>query len=612
MPFLAKPSPQTPSTHALPAPALLIATVGGAAVPTLLAWNTSPSPTFLNQALAFALWAMFVAVSAPQVSRAAWRASLPLQAALLLLALAAAGSWLLAALPASLALSALATLAAAALLVAAGAGAGAQDRAAAALPILFAAFCWGYAVAGGLNLVIALVQVFLPGVPDGMLIAHSGYPGRAVGNLRQPNHLSSVFMWSTIAVVALGELKQIGKRSAAVFAALLIFGVVLTASRTGLVSVVLLAVWGLVDRGLSRTTRRMLMAAPLAYAASWMAMAGWAQLSHHAFGGSARLAETDISSSRFAIWRDTLHLIAQQPWRGVGFGEFNLAWTLTPSPHRPVAFFDHSHNLVLQFAVELGLPLAAMVLALLLWALVRAIHNPRPSSVAQRCAWMVVLMIGVHSQLEYPLWYAYFLLPTAWAWGYALGAGSVSLPSTASPTPPLSARSVPLQLAALLLWLGTAGAAYDFSRVARIFSAEAADVPLAERIAEGQRSVFFAHHADYAAVTSGVPLAQPERAFDRVTHYLLDTRLMSAWARSLAARGAVDQARDLAARLREFHKPEAAAFFAPCAAASAASASPTEPTASQPAFQCQLPQRPHDWREFLSGNADSNVGRPIP
>ncbi len=34
---------------------------------------------------------------------------------------------------------------------------------------------------------------------------------------------------------------------------------------------------------------------------------------------------------------------------------------------------------------------------------------------------MLVLMIGLHSLLEYPLWYAYFLLPTAFAWGYRAG-----------------------------------------------------------------------------------------------------------------------------------------------------------------------------------------------
>jgi hypothetical protein len=54
-------------------------------------------------------------------------------------------------------------------------------------------------VAGVLNLGIGLVQVFAPDWPDGDWIAASGIVGRAVGNLRQPNHLSSLLLWSAIA-----------------------------------------------------------------------------------------------------------------------------------------------------------------------------------------------------------------------------------------------------------------------------------------------------------------------------------------------------------------------------------------------------------------------------
>jgi hypothetical protein len=75
----------------------------------------------------------------------------------------------------------------------------------------------------------------------------------------------------------------------------------------------------------------------------------------------------------------------------------------------------------------------------------------------------------------------------------------------------------------------------------------------------------------------------------RATHSLLDTRLMLAWARHLAASGQaeqVDQARWLAQRLREFKNPDADAYFAPCAGGATA------------AVQCQAPQRVHGWREF--------------
>ncbi len=562
-------------------PALATA-IAAAALPSLLAYNVSPSPTFLNQALAFALWAAFVLAAAPTL---ALRAVAPVLGVLGLLAAAAAVSWIPGALPASLALSAIGTLAAAAVLLAAGAGARSRVNA----EELFAAFCWAWAITGVLNIAVGAVQVFAPGLPDGDWIAHSGYPGRAVGNLRQPNHLSSLLLWHCIAVLALFELKRLGRVAAALLGAAGVFAVVLTASRTGLVSVLLLALWGAVDRRLSRPARWLLLAAPLVYLVSWLGMAEWAKVTQAAFGGSERLAETDISSSRFAIWRDTLVLIRQQPWAGVGWGEFNIAWTLTPSPQRPTALFDHTHNLPLQLIVEMGLPLALLVMALLLWGLARGLRRAwaaeGPLGTAQRCAMVMVLMIGLHSLLEYPLWYSYFLLPAAWAWGVALQRAQ----SDTDEVPP----STPLSLSALAVVGVAVLSVLDYSRVAVIFSAAPGAPPLEQRIAAGQKSLFFAHHADYAAVTSGTPGNEPPHAFDRATHYLLDARLMMTWARDLAAKGQVDLARHLAARLREFRKPEAEEFFQPC---------PKEagPPAPGLPFQCEVPQQTHDWREFLS------------
>ena len=46
-------------------------------------------------------------------------------------------------------------------------------------------------------------------------------------------------------------------------------------------------------------------------------------------------------------------------------------------------------------------------------------------------------------------------------------------------------------------------------------------------------------------------------AFERAPHYLLDTRLMMAWAKALAERGEIDKARHVAARLREFRNDQA-------------------------------------------------------
>lgn len=600
-------------------PVALLAAIATLAVaaPTLLAWNVPPSTTFLNQALAVALWGGFiVAVGAGKGATApAARATSPALLALLLMGAAAIGSTAWGALPASLALSGLALLAAAAVALVAGAAAPAGA---------FTAFCIALALAAVPNVAIAWVQVFAPGWPDSEWVARSSLAGRAVGNLRQSNHLASLLLWSAMALVALAELGRLRRAWALAALAIVMWAVVLTASRTGMVGALLLATWALVDRRLTAAGRGLLLSCPAWYALAWAAMAAWAQQAHRAFGGAARLSESVESSSRIGIWRDTLVLIREHPWTGVGFGEFNFAWSLTPLPQRPVAFFDHTHNLVLQLAVELGLPLAAVVLGLLVLALVRAVglawQRPAPGAgadMARRTAVAMVVMIGLHSLLEYPLWYAYFLLPAAWCLGVALGPHAPPLAAAGPPAgaPPGSAgdREAPgqadgvpgggvLRVAGALLVAGALASVADYARVVPIFEAGEGAPPLAQRIAAGQRSVLFAHHAHYAAATVSATPAQELRSLQQAAHHLLDTRLMMAWARAYADAGDLERARHLAARLREFRNAASAEFFEPCAEAAGGAPAATRREAAladQPEpFQCMAPQAALGWRDF--------------
>jgi O-antigen ligase len=516
------------------------------------------------------------------------------------------------------------------------------QRSATASEARFQTLTLAFLLLGLLNSAIALIQVFAPSWPDGAFIAHSSLPGRAVGNLRQPNHLSSLLLWSLIAVIGALELRLLsrwGRQQAVAIAAalmaLMTFAVVLTASRTGLVGVVLLALWGLVDRRLSRPARVLLLAAPLLYAAGWLAMAGWAQATEHTFGGQQRLAAGAESASRLAVWANTLELIRLRPWTGVGWGNFNFAWTLTPFPDRPTAFFDHTHNLPLQLAVELGIPLALVVMGLLGWGLWaawrRSLAATGDSSTAGRCAVMMLLLIGLHSLLEYPLWYAYFLLPTAWIWGLALGVpvephsagltGAVAAgrecgvgatapsdelkPGWDKATSTTAASQWPqhaLAAAGALAVAGSIFAVWDYSRVTAIFSSDSA-LPLEQRIEIGKSSVFSAHHAHYAAATVAERPSEVMDSFDVATHALLDTRLMMAWARAWAELGDLDRARHIAARLREFRNPASEAFFAECEDAAKAT-----PPRELP-FQCSPPPRALTWQDFLPGR-DGRTRQP--
>jgi hypothetical protein len=601
------------------------------ALPLLVAYNVAPSPTILNQLSAMGLWGVALmalaslrrAVNSAALTAAPLASAAPsstlhatrwLVAALLIVALLALGGALWGAVGLGLAVSATGLLLMAAALVVVGAGCSAHP---ALLHTVTRGLVVGWVLLGVASAVVGCVQVFVPQAADGHWIAPSAIVGRAVGNVRQPNHLATLMLGACAALVPLTLMLQARQAAASSMSRLMswlpmalffpfVFVITLTGSRTGVVGVVLLALWGAFDRHLPGRWRVALLLGPLLYVLSWWAMTQWASTTGGTFGAASRLGEADMSSSRFAILADTWTLIQQQPWWGVGFGEFNLAWSMTPLPHRPVAFFDHSHNLPLQLAVELGIPMALVVLALLALALRQAYRQTRQpvvgdatSTVAMHAFLMMLLLMAVHSQFEYPLWYAHFLLPTAFMWGLCLGPrASAETPNASNKitqrllpsgqgadAPP---RAWPWGLAGAVMTIAAVAALIDYQKAVVIFEPQDHAKPLVERIADGQASWFFAHHANYAWGTTADLPGEAMPAFAGAKHYLLDARLMMAWAQGFAEQGDLDRARHIADRLREFRNPATKAWFAEC----------QSDAFVKPPFQCTPATKALDWRAF--------------
>ena len=602
------------TVHFMSLPLALLAVVA----PTLLADSDPPSITFYNQVLAVFGWGLWMAAlawwtdgtdeaSAPHAS--ASRPVLALSVVLWLCAGSALSSMWTTGLPTGLGLMA-AGMALSAWVVLNTAWRTAHRVDAADLMDLV---CTALAWCGVLGIVLAVIQVFIPQLADGVFIAEPTVVGRAVGNLRQPNHFSTLAVWAVCGAAWLGRRGRWPMHAALLVVVLAIGCVLWSASRTGIAGMVLLSVWGLRDKGLPRSLRLALIGAPLIFGGWWLLMSAWTQMgTGHAFAAQARLHDgSDISSSRFKIWANTLDLIRAHPWTGVGWGEFNLAWTFTEFPGRPVAFFDHTHDLLLQWAVELGLPLAALLTALTLWGVWALCWpwRPGPASSGDQasrhgvvCAsTTVVAMAGLHSLVEYPLWYAYFLLPVAFVWGLGLAAAADIHPPRApldrrATTPldrtPAIGQSWAHAVLGVAVALGALWCALDYQWAANIYAPREGAGTLQERIINGQQRLWFGYQADYARVTEpdeGEP-SLPPKAFARTLHNLVDARLMIAYARSLAEHGQVDKARYVVQRLKEFRSTLGQQFMAPCKNLAAQAKRP---------FQCDGPRQRYTWRQVL-------------
>ena len=125
------------------------------------------------------------------------------------------------------------------------------------------------------------------------------------------------------------------------------------------------------------------------------------------FGSNGAVTSGSI---RLYIWREARLIFTQFPLLGAGFGQF--AWQ--HFQFGPVlrntgitGLYNNAHNLVLQIAAETGLA----GLLVLLGTLASWSWQTRSAqrTIYHWWGYGLLAVLGIHSLLEYPLWYAYFL-----------------------------------------------------------------------------------------------------------------------------------------------------------------------------------------------------------
>nr|WP_315236263.1 Wzy polymerase domain-containing protein [uncultured Albidiferax sp.] len=273
----------------------------------------------------------------------------------------------------------------------------------------------GWLLAGALSSAIALIQYF--GLSASLSPWINTTPlGEAFGNLRQRNQFASLTNLALAALLwwaaqpASERLQKAWRGWMLGLALLLGVGNAVSSSRTGLFQAVLLLVLVWHWDGLRRPgIRRVVIGYVLAYVLALLVLPFMVGLSPWSSGAWARLHTGDaVCFSRITLWRNVLSLIAEHPWFGWGWGELDYAHyiTLYDGP-RFCDILDNAHNLPLHLAVELGVPTALAVCGLLTVWVLRA----RPwaeTDATRQLAWAVLAVVGLHSLLEYPLWYGPF------------------------------------------------------------------------------------------------------------------------------------------------------------------------------------------------------------
>lgn len=401
--------------------------------------------------------------------------------------------------------------------------------------------------------------------------------GEAFANLRQRNQfatltnigLAALLCWSAhgfLLSATLDGAQRLGARPqrrwlAMLAAILLALGNAASSSRTGVVQLGLLLamtwVWGL-SSGCRQQGRQdrwlVLWAAVLAYVAGSLLLPTLAGVDSRASGILARLHEGDPQCvSRLTLWSNVIHLIQQKPWLGWGWGELDYAHFITLYPgHRFCDILDNAHNLPLHLAVELGVPVSVALSGISLWLVWRA--KPwRDTDPARQLAWTVVMLILLHSMLEYPLWYGPFQL----AFGFSVFLLWPTVHESEVVPARRSFRALALVPAlAVILGIGVAYAGWDYRRISQIYLSPAQRAP-EYRVATLEKiraSWLFRDQVRFAELTMS-PLTTENAAFIHeqaldLLHFSPEARIVEKLIDSAALLGHEQEKQFYLARLR--------------------------------------------------------------
>ncbi|MFM2111480.1 MAG: hypothetical protein RLZZ271_140 [Pseudomonadota bacterium] len=290
----------------------------------------------------------------------------------------------------------------------------------------------GFLMASLVSVIAQSEQYF--GAP-GLLASIGKSPGRpaffhkASAYLGQPNLLGTLHLMSWTGCVWMLAHRKLRAPLAAALMCICLLGLALTGSRTGMLSLLALcAVFLMTKQACSDIRAPVLKSAAFFVIVLLLLKSGQALVSIpgiHDVGHDASshagssLQDVMQDSPRLRAWRMFLEGSLTQFWTGFGWDQSHQVYLLSPNTQGSPTMsemFVATHNLILDLALYCGWPLAIVFTMIVAWQIKRLWQQGTPD---RRWFLIALIPLGIHSMLELPHHYLFFLLPAGLMLGMA-------------------------------------------------------------------------------------------------------------------------------------------------------------------------------------------------
>ena len=230
------------------------------------------------------------------------------------------------------------------------------------------------------------------------------------GNLAQRNNLGSLLWMGLVATFYFWQRGLFSRYSVAIIGGFLVLGLALSQSRTPWITAGVAVFWIYSQRHIIGKWREQLCWL-IGFSVFYLlltliclpALADGLLLSHHEYLRSAEVG------ARQVMWESMVAAIASGPWWGFGWNQVSVAQFLVVHDYPGSTWTEHSHNLFIDLLVWNGPLLGGLIIMIILYWAYRQVR-----SVGTQRHFYSLWAIGclaVHSMLEYPIEYAFFLVP---------------------------------------------------------------------------------------------------------------------------------------------------------------------------------------------------------
>lgn len=268
-----------------------------------------------------------------------------------------------------------------------------------------------------LSAVIGIIQYFDVSTPLNAFVVRL-HSAAIFGNLAQPNHFAAYTTLGLLSLAGLHSRNRLPLPVAVLCSLPLLFVLGVSGSRSPwlyLLAAFGCAVW-LRSVSADRAARRLFLWAGifliLYYAMQVAVGAGWLKPPERVTVTAVErlFSGADSVTARIGLWDAAWSIALDHPVFGVGWGAFAERYfdvIAGPGATALPGLYNNAHNILLQLFAETGV-IGVMLFLLPLAAWAAVVLRTRPD-VRQWWLLATLAVFGIHSMLEYPLWYAYFL-----------------------------------------------------------------------------------------------------------------------------------------------------------------------------------------------------------